>query len=321
MITSPLNDKKIVAIGGGTGVFTVLSGLKNRCKNLTAIVTMADDGGSTGLLREEFGILPTGDVRRALIALSRSDNKLLAELFNYRFTEGKGLAGHAFGNLLLTALERLTGSFELAIKEAGKILAAGGEVIPVTTANTRLIAELEDGTIIRGERNIDIPRHDGQLRIKKISLEPRAKINPRAARAILQADFVLIGPGDLYTSIIPNLLVEGIQKALLKTKARVIYFVNCMTKFGETNGMRASDFLGAVLNYLGREIIDYVAINKTRPAAGRLKPYTAERASFAEADLENFDSKPVPLVADLIRSKGLIRHDSEKIAKLLELIG
>ena len=236
-------DKKIVVIGGGTGVFTMLTGLRRYFNNLTAVVTMADDGGSTGILREEFGILPPGDVRRSLVALARTDNEVLAHLFNYRFQEGSGLSGHSFGNLMLTALERITGSFDGAIKEASRILAVQGQVLPVTLKKGNLYAELEDGAIIKGETNIDIPKHDGNLKIKKVWLKPKVSANAEALEAIMKADAVIIGPGDLYTSIVPNLLVDGVVKALNKTKAKKIYFVNLMTKFGETNGFKASDFV------------------------------------------------------------------------------
>src|SRR3990167_1058978 len=212
--------KKVVVIGGGTGVFTVLSGLKEYEYELSAIVTMADDGGSTGILREEFGILPPGDIRRALVALSTSDNKILSDLFNYRFKEGAGLRGHNFGNLLLTALERITGSFSSAIAEAGKILSVEGTVIPVTLEKSRLMAELENGKIIKGEMNIDIPSHDGHLKIKRVWLEPNANLNAEAKRALLEADAIVLGPGDLYTSLMPNLLIKGFREALRASKAK-----------------------------------------------------------------------------------------------------
>lgn len=315
-----LASKKIVVIGGGTGVFTVLSGLKNRCAQLSAIVTMADDGGSTGILREEFGILPPGDIRRALIALSKSDNKLLAELFNYRFTEGKGLAGHAFGNLMLTALERITGNFERAVEEAGKLLSIQGQVIPVTTTQTRLIATLDDGTVVKGERNIDIPHHSGQRKIKHVALEPRATINPRAQAAIQHADIIIIGPGDLYTSQIPNLLVDGVGKALAHTSAKIIYIVNCMTKYGETDGFAASDFIKVISEYLPPQTLDYALINNVRPAVSRLKAYTVERSSFVEVDTPSLPPHPTPILTDLIRKNGLVRHDPKKIVDAIELL-
>ena len=175
-----MKDKKIVVIGGGTGIFPVLLGLKKHFSKITAIVTMSDEGGSSGILREEFGILPPGDIRRAMIALSASDNKILSELFNYRFQEGSGLSGHSFGNLMITALERITGSFDSAITEAGKILSVQGDVLPVTLKKASLMAELENGELIKGERNIDIPKHDGHLKIKKVWLKPEAEINPAA---------------------------------------------------------------------------------------------------------------------------------------------
>ncbi|MDP1719188.1 MAG: YvcK family protein, partial [bacterium] len=169
-------SKKIVVIGGGTGIFPILLGLKKHFSDITAIVTTADEGGSSGILREEFGILPPGDVRRALIALSSSDNKMLSELFNYRFQEGSGLSGHSFGNLMITALERITGSFDKAVSEAGKILAVQGRVLPVTLDKASLMAELENGEIVKGETNIDIPKHDGRLKIKKVWLKPEASL-------------------------------------------------------------------------------------------------------------------------------------------------
>ena len=314
------SDKKIVVIGGGTGVFTVLSGLKHYFNNLTAVVTMADDGGSTGILREEFGILPPGDVRRAIVALSSSDNKILSELFNYRFKEGKGLSGHSLGNLIITALERITGSFETAIDEVGKILQVKGRILPVTLKTTYLMAELEDGSLVKGETNIDIPRHDGFLKIKKVWLRPAVSINLDARKAILEADAVIIGPGDLYTSLVPNLLVSGMKDALRKTRGKVIYFVNTMTKFGETHGFDASDFLRVVEDHLGKGIVDFVAINKTKPTTNRLRPYAEEKSEFVNADLENLPKKPVPVVTSLIRRSGLLRHDPEKVAKLVKML-
>lgn len=311
---------KIVVIGGGTGVFTVLSGLRNCFKNLSAVVTMADDGGSTGTLREDFGVLPPGDIRRALIALSKTDNKILSALFNYRFNEGAGFYGHSFGNLILTALERITGNFEKAIQEASRILSVEGRVIPVTLKQTKLFAELENGAIIKGESNIDVPKHDGRLRIKKVWLRPAAAINPSAQKALLAADLIIIGPGDLYTSIIPNLLVSGMTSTLRKTKAKIIYFVNLMTKFGETNGFCASDFLKEVERYTGKSIIDYIVVNSRRPSSHRLKRYKKEKASWVIFDRHNFGPRPKLLIADLVRQRGFIRHDPTKITELITKI-
>jgi len=309
--------KKIVVIGGGTGVFTTLTGLREYPAELSAIVTMADEGGSTGMLREDFGILPPGDVRRALVVLSKSENKVLSELFSYRFSEGVGLHGHSFGNLMLTALERVTGSFEGAIEAASRILGVEGNVIPVTLASARLMAELENGLVVRGENNIDIPSHDGRVRIKKIWLEPSAAINPSAKKAILGADLVVIGPGDLYTSILPNILVKGMSTALKKTKAKVVYVVNLMTKFGETNNFLASDFLKIMESHLGAGVVDYVIANSERPNPARLRAYVKERASLVELDKENFPKKPILISSPLIRGKGFVRHDPAKLARLL----
>ncbi len=313
-------NKKIVVIGGGTGVFTVLSGLKDYFSDLTAIVTMADDGGSAGILREEFGILPPGDIRRAIIALSASDNKILSELFNYRFKEGSGLSGHSFGNLMITALERITGSFDKAISEASKILAVQGKVLPVTLQKTRLSAEFDDGEIIKGETNIDIPKNDGNRKIKEVWLEPAVKINPAAKKAILEADAVIIGPGDLYTSLIPNLLVKGVKEAIKSSKAKVIYFVNLMTKFGETHGFRASQFVSELEKYIGKGIINFAVVNNTKPAAMRFRPYVLEQSEFVEPDTDNFPKGATPVTASLIRNYGLIRHDPEKLAEVIKML-
>ncbi|MDE2001278.1 MAG: YvcK family protein [Patescibacteria group bacterium] len=320
--TRAMSHKKIVVIGGGTGVFTILSALKHDFDRLTAIVTMADDGGSTGILREEFGILPPGDLRRALIALSHADNKMLADLFAYRFQEGAGLSGHNFGNLFITALHRLTNDFERAIAEAGKMLQVRGQVIPVTLTSTQLVAELADGQVVRGETNLDIPKHDGHLRISRIWLQPTASANPNAIRAIKEADLVIIGPGDLFTSIIPNLLVAGIPEALRTTRAKVAYFVNVMTKLGETHGFSASDFVRNIEAYLGTGVLDYVVLNDSKPAPARLKPYIREHAEFVEPDTEAIHLKKggVPLAVDLIRSKGYIRHDPKKVLRVVKMI-
>lgn len=314
------SEKKITVVGGGTGVFTVLTGLRNRFLDLTAVVTMADDGGSTGILREEFGILPPGDIRRALVALARSDNKILSELFNYRFEEGGGLAGHAFGNLMLAALERITGDFRKAIDEASKILGVQGKVLPVTLIETRLVSELADGRVIRGESNLDAAAAASLSAVKRVWLDPEASINPEVERAILAADAVVLAPGDLFTSLIPNLVVRGMREVLYRTPATVIYLVNLITKAAETAGFRASDFLNAIEQYVGKEIIDYVIINETRPSAQRLKPYILEKSEFVEPDVGHFGLRPTPVVTDLLRPRGLIRHDPEKVAEAIAML-
>ncbi len=317
MSKTVLSDKKIVVIGGGTGTFTVLSGLKKYFSDLTAIVTMADDGGSSGRLREEFGILPPGDIRQALIALSRSDNAMLARLFGYRFLESKSLKGHSFGNILLTALERLTGDFQTAILEAGKILGVRGAVIPVTLDNVLLFAELDNGDIVRGETNVDVPQYDHRRTIARIWLEPKATVNPRAIQAIADADLVVIGPGGFYTSILPHLLIPGIVEALQQTNARVAYVANLMTKGGETNDFRASDFLRVLESYLGPNVIDAILVNTKRPATKRFKPYAKEGAGVVAPDLARSSDRLRVIRGDFLRDRGFLRHDSEKVAKII----
>lgn len=301
-------------------MFTVLSGLKSYGHNLSAIVSMADDGGSTGILREEFGILPPGDIRRALVALSDAD-KVLSDLFNYRFEKHGSVSGHSFGNLLITALEQVTGDFEKAISEASKILAVRGKVIPVTLHKTKLHAKMENGKVVKGETNIDVPKHNPDLRIKKIYLEPRAKANPRAVEEIMNADILVMGPGDLYTSVLPNFLVEGIKEAVAKTKAKRIYVCNIMTKHGETNKYRASDFVGEILRYIGGDKIDYVFINRERPEPHKMKLYHQENAYFVEPDAEAEKMGPKIIYGKFLRTSGsLLRHDPDKLAQaILEL--
>ena len=312
--------KKVVVIGGGTGVFTVLSGLKEYPYDLSAIVTMADDGGSTGVLREEFGILPPGDVRRALVALSNSDNKIVSELFNYRFDANSSLKGHSLGNLLLTALEKITGSLTSALKEAVTILNVKGEVIPVTLAKTKLHAELVDGTIVEGETNIDIPKHDPRLKIKKVFLDPEVIANKDAVRAINQADFVILGPGDLYTSIIPNLLVKDVVAVLSKTKAKIIYITNIMTKYGETNNFRASDFVCEVEKYLGEGVLDFIVVNVEKMAGRTLERYKKENVDYVKFDALNFNSHFKTITGKFLRKGQFLRHDQEKLAHVLSTI-
>jgi uncharacterized cofD-like protein len=336
-------NKRVTVIGGGTGVFTVLTGLKHLPYHLSAILTMADDGGSSGVLREEFGILPPGDIRRALLALAPSSTHNLAKLFNFRFKDGSGLKGHSFGNLLITALERITGRFDLAVKEAAKILNISGEIIPVTLDNTRLFARLENGLLIVGESNIDIPKHNANLKIKEVFLNPPAKINPEARRAILNADLIVLGPGDLYTSLIPNLLIKGVKEAIRKSRGQKVYFCNIMTKYGETNGFKAKDFLMVLEKYLGKNVLDYFVINTQKPKAEYLKKYAKEKKELVLFDSKEFVgypvfvsksvkidkkflTKPSPrgktkiIALPLIRRGALLRHDPFRLAGLVQAL-
>jgi len=308
--------KRVVVIGGGSGVFNVLNSLTNYFTSLSAIVTMADDGGSTGKLREDFGILPPGDVRRALVALAPSNKEILSKLFNYRFSEGRGLKGHSFGNLLITALERITGDFESALTEAGRILNSSGRVIPVTKTKSKLVAELEDGKCIVGETNIDIPKHNGGLKIVDLRLRPKAALNPRALKAIKRANLIIIGPGDLYTSVLANVVVDGMANALKKSRARKVFVVNVMNKFGETNDFNAQDFIDETEKYIGKKVIDYYMINSKRPSKKILAQYKKKESSFVEPKVSK-DYKKRTLLTNLIRDNEYIRHDGDKLAKIL----
>lgn len=311
--------KKIVAIGGGTGTFMVLSALKDRPVHLTAVVSMADDGGSTGVLRDEYGVLPPGDVRRALVALSRANGSMRA-LFNYRFGRG-GLAGHSFGNLFLSALEKSTGSFASAVEQASRILNINGEVAPITFDNIRLHAQLTDGVVVRGETNIDIPKSGARAPIKKIWLEPQARLNPRVRQVLAEADVIVMGPGDLYTSIIPNLLVRGAREAIAKSKAKKVFICNLMTKSGETDGFTAEDFVAVMEHYLGAGVLDYAIFNSKRPARAVLKRYGRERAEYIAAPAKNTkdaatrrgkSTKPKYIITNLIGGGKLMRHGPKK---------
>ena len=313
-----MKKKKIVVIGGGTGTFRVLSGLKKYPVELAAIVSMADDGGSTGILREEFGILPTGDVRRALVALSSYPEKFLADLFTYRFHEG-GINGHNFGNLILTALERVTGGFENAVAAASRLLDVRGTVLPVTFSHVRLNAELENGEIIRGETNIDIPKHNGELHIARVWLQPKALANAKAVRAIGDADMIVVGPGDLFTSIIPNFLVSGIRNAFLKSNAKKVYVGNLMTKHGETSGFSGADFLASLHQYIGAHIFDFVVVHHGHPPAPILQRYKKEQAEWILYNdiLQKKNAKPRVIAASLLRRGIYARHDPAKLAKVI----
>ena len=317
-------DARIVTIGGGTGTFTLLTGLKKYTNNLTAVVSMADSGGSTGRLRDEFGILPPGDLRRALIALSSAPEQLLLrQLFEYRFEKGNGLSGHSFGNLFLTALNGIFNDQVKAIKEAGKLLDIKGDVLPVTLTDTHLVARLEDGTLIRGETNIDIRLVRPDLKILDVFLDPPAEACNDALKAIKKADFVVIGPGDLYTSIIPNLLVKGVKEAIAKTRGKVIYVCNIMNKYGETDGFRASNYVQELQNYLSSPVgkksyIDRVLVNEGKYPKRLLNKYAEEKAYPVEIDISELeDLVPDIRIADCTVRGTLLRHDAEKLAKAI----
>lgn len=311
-------NKNIVTIGGGTGTYVALSALKNFDFNLSAIVSMCDDGGSTGRLRDDYGVLPPGDIRRSLIAVSAA-SKPLRRLFEYRFESGD-LKGHNVGNIFLTALEKIEGNFYQAVKTASSLLNVKGRVIPVTLSNIRLGAELEDGQIITGEANIDIPKHNPGLKIKKIFLQPaKVKANRDALKAIQEAHLIVIGPGDLYTSILPNFLVAGMTRAIRQSRARKIYVCNLMTKNGETNGFSALDFLAAAEKYLGDGIIHYLLVNTKKPGGVRLARYAQEQSELVALprDYKEKLDKTTVIKGDLLTKSGLIRHDPKKLANAI----
>lgn len=312
--------KKVVVIGGGTGNFVVLRGLKQYPLDLTAIVSMTDDGGSTGILRDELGVLPPGDVRQCLVALSNS-SRLMRSLMNYRFENG-GLGGHSFGNLLLSALEKVTGSFEKAVEEAGKILFIKGKVIPVTTHQVRLKMVLNDRKVLEGEKEIYLSQEIDQG-YKTIYLEPFPKVNPRVIEEIQNADLIIVGPGGLHTSLIPNLLVEGVCEAILRSDARKVYVVNLMNRKGQTTGYKTSHYLKELVRFMGKDIFDHILINVQKPADHLIEVYAGE-GELVENDLEDDRLIFAELLGRLaeeprrdLMKRNLIRHDSKKLAQEL----
>lgn len=311
-------DKKVVVIGGGTGSFHTLKGLKHYTKNITAIVSMFDSGGSTGTLRDEFGTLPAGDIRKCLLALAHDTNeRTLRQLFTYRFPSKSSLNGHSFGNLFITALTNIySGDICKAIEQAGEMLKIKGKIYPVTKSNCHLKATLEDGQEIIGESNIDIPKHDATLKIKKLNLTGPAIIYSKAKQAIIEADTIVLGPGDLYTSILPNMLVQGMKESLKKTKACKIYVCNIMTKFGETNNFKASTFLREILRYSGQRSIDFMICNTKKLSDKIIRKYKEEKASPVQLDYQNIRNVRL-LCGDIVQEHDLARHSPIKLAKLI----
>lgn len=323
--TEPL---KIVSIGGGTGLSTLLRGVKRYARagrggvEITAVVTVTDDGGSSGRLRREFDVLPPGDIRNCIVALSE-DETLLTKLFQYRFSNGRGLKGHSFGNLFLTAMTHLTGDFGTAVKLSSEVLAALGRIYPSTAANVALEATLADGSKVLGESKISRTRS----RIEKIELRPyRPKPLPETLEAIAEADLITIGPGSLFTSVIPNLLVEGIPRAIAQSRALKAYFLNLMSQPGETTNFRASDHVEAIFRHARRSVIDVCVIN-TRSIRGKaLTRYRAQAAQPVQIDVPALERMGLEILGvDLLRKSGVkpeekIRHDQGALgAVVLEL--
>jgi uncharacterized cofD-like protein len=323
--------KKVVTIGGGTGSFMLLSGLKEYPIELSAIVSMADDGGSTGVLRDELGVLPPGDVRQCLVALSDTPERL-RELMNYRFENG-GLEGHSFGNLLLSALEKITGDFGDGVREAAQILNVRGEVIPVTLSDTRLYMDLVDGRRLSGEDEINTDTKFERIGVKKVFLKPIPKANSLAVKRILDADLIVIGPGSHYCAIIPNLIVPGIARALRETKAKVVYNCNLVSKHGQTDRFALEDYVDALHTLIGKPRIDFVTYNTARPASRLLKKYAEEgslvgfrqddpkrRYRVIQADFLSQEKVRRRRADKVAHTRAFIRHDPKKLAKVLMLL-
>lgn len=317
----------IVVIGGGTGSFTLLQGIKRYTHAITALVNMADDGGSTGQLRDELGVLPPGDVRQCLVALS--DTPKVRDLFSYRFEEGS-FKGHAFGNLFLTALEKMTGSFGEAVELASDVLKISGRVEPVTLTNVQLCAEGADGRPVRGEYVI---AHTEIAARPKIWLEPAAEANPEAVQAIMSADMVVIAPGNLYGSLAPTLVIDGVQQALKKTKATCVFVCNLVTKPGPTDGYTVTDFADEIERLAGSEFLDYVVFNNDIPSKKLMEKYAHEGEYAVGCDAEelkkrHYQYRAVPILATsiwtgeqssdpLAATRSYIRHDPDAVARQL----
>lgn len=309
---------RVISIGGGHGLSTLLHGLKEYTSNITAIVTVADDGGSSGKLREEFDVLPPGDIRNCLVALADSEH-LMGRLFQFRFDEGKNLKGHSFGNLFITAMSRLTGDFEKAVKESSKVLAIRGRVVPSTTDKVVLMSRHEDGSETIGESKIP----EASSPIKKMYIRPEnCGATKEALEAIKRADAIIIGPGSLYTSIMPNLLIKGITEEILKSKARKIYVCNVMTQHGETDGYKVSDHLQAIMTHTNRGIIEYVIANSGRVPEKLLERYAEEKAYPVDVDISNIKKLGCEVIkANIINTEDYVRHNPYKLAKIIfELI-
>ncbi|WP_041087640.1 gluconeogenesis factor YvcK family protein [Jeotgalibacillus soli] len=311
----PLTNGKVVVIGGGTGLSVLLRGLKHYPLDITAIVTVADDGGSSGRIRKDLNIPPPGDIRNVLTALSDVE-PLVEEMFQYRFASTNELGGHSLGNLIIAAMTNITGDFVHAVQEMSRVLNVRGKVLPSANQSIVLSAEMEDGTVISGESKIPF----SGKKIDRVFLSPEhVKALPQAVEAIEEADMVIIGPGSLYTSILPNLLVKEIGKAVCNSKAPKVYICNLMTQAGETLNYTASDHIRAIYKHLGQSCIDYVLVNNELVPEMIQSRYDEEMAKPVLFDIEQLKSLGLKVVYDKIISyhHGLIRHDTDSVAKIL----
>lgn len=319
-------ETKIVALGGGTGLSILLRGLKKVTSDVTAIVSVADDGGGSGVLREDLGMLPPGDIRSCILALANTE-PIMEDLIKYRFKEG-GLKGQSFGNLLIAALVGISGSFEGAVEKISDIVAITGRVLPVTPSEMTLVAELEDGSRVVGESMIPVKVLETGQSIRKIGVkEKHIKPLADAIKAIEDADILVMGPGSLYTSIIPNLLVENVTEAICKSKAKRVYIPNIMTQPGETDDYSVRDHVQALLDHGSRQMIDLVLVNDTRVDDIDLEYYEAEGSTpvyLTEEDKVYLDSLGIGYRTEdfMLIDKGYVKHDAQKIAKcLVDLVG
>jgi len=317
---------RVVALGGGTGLSTMLRGLKEHLAergkrrpnpaigDLTAVVTVTDDGGSSGRLRREYKVLPPGDIRNCLVALSE-DEHLLGELFQYRFPTGRGLSGHSFGNLFLTALTNSMGDFPKAVQVSAQILAIRGRIFPSTAQNVTLEAVLEDGTVVAGETNISRSRK----RIARLRLVPRrVRPLPEVLAALREADLILVGPGSLYTSILPNLLVEEVAEVIAHSKATRVYIANLMTQPGETRHYSVADHVRAIYDHTRPNLFDFAIVNRTAVAQRLLRRYRAEGAEPVEPSLDELARMGLnSITGDFLRQDGVVRHDETRLSQRL----
>ncbi|MQF81827.1 MAG: YvcK family protein [SAR202 cluster bacterium] len=313
--------KKIVVIGGGSGSSVALRGLKSYDVDLTAVVTMFDSGGSTGILRDEFGYPPLGDIRQCLVALSPEENERVAAFnsaLDFRFDSTSSLKGHSVGNLVLAALTTVYQGVQGAIDEMSRMMQLQGQILPVTLDEAHLCAVLIDGQVIRTESAIDLRGAQGP-RIANVFLDAEVEANPRALDAITDADVILLGPGDLYTSVIPNLLVDAISNAIRDTEAPVIYACNLMTKLGETDGFSCSTFAGELVRYIGSRKLDYLLANTGTFSDDVLIGYANEMAAPVELDTEDVEKYAREIVlSDLASVNGVkVRHNSETLARIV----
>jgi len=307
---------EVVAIGGGTGLATLLTGLKEYTSNITAIVTVADDGGSSGRLRQQFDILPPGDIRNCLVALADAP-VLMRDLFQFRFDRSSELSGHSFGNLFITAMTRVTGDFEKAIKETSRVLALRGQVVPSTLSNVVLVAQHKDGSVTEGEEKIPKVR----LPIQRVNFRSSSEVTatPEALNAIKQAEIIVLGPGSLYTSIIPNLLIKEITDAIVASDAIKVYVCNIMTQPGETDGFSASDHIKTLVAHSHPRIFDYVIVNSGAIPQWVLDRYAQEGSVPVKTDIREIRLMGYQVISEdiVVMENEVVRHDSLKLAQII----